>query len=82
VKHFTIQVVNNPLKGINSALVIAGSDRRGTDTGVFELSQQAGVSPWYWWADVPAKKEKKNIFKEAELQIRISFCKIQGYFHQ
>src|SRR5689334_21557248 len=53
---FTIQVVSNPLKGISNALVIAGSDRRGTAYGVFELSKQAGVSPWYWWADVPIKK--------------------------
>ncbi|MEO7312271.1 MAG: glycosyl hydrolase 115 family protein [Chitinophagaceae bacterium] len=37
-------------------LVIAGSDRRGTAYGVLELSKQIGVSPWYWWADVPIKK--------------------------
>lgn len=37
-------------------LLIAGSDRRGTAYGVFEISKQAGVSPWYWWADVPVKK--------------------------
>ena len=49
-----------------SNLVIAGSDRRGTAYGVFEISKQLGVSPWYWWADVPVKKRgnlyiKKNI---------------------
>lgn len=38
-------------------LIIAGSDRRGTAYGVFELSKQIGVSPWYWWADVPTKKQ-------------------------
>lgn len=37
-------------------LVIAGNDRRGTAFGVFELSKKIGVSPWYWWADVPVKK--------------------------
>jgi len=46
---FTLQVVQHPFKGIDNALVIAGSDRRGTAYGVFELSKQAGVSPWYWW---------------------------------
>jgi hypothetical protein len=45
------------LPGVPSALVIVGSDRRGTAFGVYELSQAIGVSPWYWWADVtPAKK--------------------------
>ena len=38
---------------VNRQLVIAGSDRRGTIYGVYELSQQMGVSPWYDWADVP-----------------------------
>ena len=55
---YTIQVVEAPFKGISSALVIAGSDRRGTAYGVFDLSQQMGVSPWYWWADVPVKSKK------------------------
>ena len=35
---------------------IAGSDRRGTIYGIYELSRQAGVSPWYYWADVPVGK--------------------------
>ena len=40
----------------SSAIVIAGSDRRGTVYGIYELSRQLGVSPWYWWADAPVKK--------------------------
>ena len=34
-------------------LVIAGSDKRGTIYGIYDVSQRIGVSPWYWWADVP-----------------------------
>ena len=37
------------------ALVIVGSDRRGTAFGVFEVSRAIGVSPWSWWADVPVR---------------------------
>lgn len=37
-------------------IVVAGSDKRGTIYGVYELSRQLGVSPWYWWADVPVQK--------------------------
>ncbi len=51
---FQSQVVDKPFKGISKALVIAGSDRRGTAFGVFDLSEQIGVSPFNWWADVPA----------------------------
>ncbi|MFO1478030.1 MAG: glycosyl hydrolase 115 family protein, partial [Verrucomicrobiota bacterium] len=50
---FLLQVVRDPEPGIASALVIAGSDKRGTIYGVYEVSEQSGVSPWYWWADVP-----------------------------
>jgi hypothetical protein len=48
---YLITTVANPLPGVSSALVIAGSDRRGTAYGVFEVSRAIGVSPWYWWAD-------------------------------
>jgi Glycosyl hydrolase family 115/Gylcosyl hydrolase family 115 C-terminal domain len=58
--HIT-QVVQNPAPGIEKALVIAGSDKRGTIYGIYELSAQIGVSPWYWWADVPVK-QRKNLF--------------------
>ncbi|RYD23079.1 MAG: hypothetical protein EOP88_05590 [Verrucomicrobiaceae bacterium] len=47
-----IVTVKNPLPGVESGLVIAGSDRRGTAFGVFDLSETIGVSPWVWWADV------------------------------
>src|SRR4030042_3683726 len=50
---FMIQVIKNPAPGIEKALVIAGSDKRGTIYGIYEISAQIGVSPWYWWADVP-----------------------------
>lgn len=49
---YTLAVINNPLPGIPRALVIAGSDTRGTAFGVFELCRLIGVSPFTWWADV------------------------------
>ena len=52
---FIIETVEHPLPGVERALVIAGSDKRGTIYGIYELSQQIGVSPWYWWADVPVR---------------------------
>jgi hypothetical protein len=52
-----IQVVQHPLPGVARGLVIAGSDKRGTIYGIYDLSEQIGVSPWYWWADVPVKRQ-------------------------
>ncbi len=52
-----IQVVPHPLPGVARGLVIVGSDKRGTIYGIYDLSEQIGVSPWYWWADVPVKHQ-------------------------
>ena len=49
---------------VDNQLIIAGSDRRGTIYGIYELSQQLGVSPWYYWADVPIKKHEKAYIKK------------------
>ena len=43
---------------------ITGSDKRGAIYGIYELSRQAGVSPWYWWADVPVVKHSKIWLKQ------------------
>ena len=54
---FVVQVVPKPQPGIDQALVIAGSDKRGTIYGIYDVSSQIGVSPWHWWADVPVRKQ-------------------------
>ncbi len=60
---YILQVVPAPCKGVEEALVIAGSDRRGTIYGIYELGEQMGVSPWYWWADVPIRKQENVYIK-------------------
>lgn len=55
---YTTRVINKPSPGVDWALVIAGSDRRGTIYGLYTLSEQMGVSPWHFWADVPYKTKK------------------------
>ena len=47
------QVVDDPLPGVRRALVIAGSDQRGTIFGAYDVSRRIGVSPWHFWDDVP-----------------------------
>jgi hypothetical protein len=53
---FLLQTVRDPMPGVAEALVIAGSDKRGTIYGIYDLSERAGVSPWYWWADAPVPR--------------------------
>jgi hypothetical protein len=53
---FVQQEIRRPAPNVDSALVIAGSDKRGTLYGMLDLSRRIGVSPWYWWADVPVHR--------------------------
>ncbi len=50
---FVIQTIDAPFTGTKRALVISGSDKRGTMYGMYDLSSRMGVSAWHWWADVP-----------------------------
>lgn len=61
---FIIQNISNPFPGVSEAIVIAGSDKRGTIYGIYEMSQQIGVSPWYYWADIPVEKKENLYFKK------------------
>jgi len=61
---FVVETIDHPLPDVDRALVIAGSDKRGTIYGLYDLSEQSGVSPWYWWADVPIAHHA-NLFVKA-----------------
>ncbi|OXU13992.1 glycosyl hydrolase 115 family protein [Sedimentisphaera salicampi] len=83
---FVLTVVQEPFEGVSKALVIAGSDPRGTAFGVFELSQMMGVSPWIWWADVPAEQRNEfqlsdNFYKtdKPDVKYRAIFINDEGW---
>lgn len=72
---FYITTVSNPLKNVEQALVIAGSDKRGTIYGIYEFCAQIGVSPWYWWADVPVVEQsyigiRPGLFTDGEPKVK------------
>lgn len=61
-ERYSLRVLNKPLKNITQALVVAGSDVRGTAYGAFAVSEKIGVTPWYWWADaVPARRKTLSL---------------------
>ena len=77
---FLVQVVARPLPGIESALVICGSDRRGTVFGIYDLSEQIGVSPWYYWADVSARHHDRIFIKAGRYVQGEPAVKYRGIF--
>lgn len=58
---YIIQVVKEPMEGVEEALVIAGSDKRGAIYGIYQISEAIGVSPWVWWADSTPVKQKELV---------------------
>lgn len=77
---YLITTVKQPLPGIDEAVVIAGSDKRGTIYGIYELSTQMGVSPWYYWADVPVEKRDAIYIKEGTYTDGEPAVKYRGIF--
>ena len=76
---YQIQTVQSERDG-SQALVIAGSDKRGAAYGVFELSKWIGVSPWYWWADVPVKRKTALYVKGSVNLVEAPSVKYRGIF--
>ncbi|MFD7935764.1 glycosyl hydrolase 115 family protein [Streptomyces sp. NPDC059755] len=74
------QVVEHPAPGVDRALVIAGSDRRGTVYGIYDTSERIGVSPWYWWADVPVEQRDAVSVPAGPFERREPSVRYRGVF--
>ncbi|BEJ01309.1 hypothetical protein CcaverHIS631_0511660 [Cutaneotrichosporon cavernicola] len=78
---FDARVISRPIDGIDEALVITGSDRRGTIYALYTLSEHMGVSPWYWWADVPPTQHETVAFRRDAVHAHgPPTVKYRGYF--
>ncbi|MDD4990982.1 MAG: glycosyl hydrolase 115 family protein [Paludibacter sp.] len=77
---FSLSVVSNPFPGVDNALVIFGSDPRGTAYGVFELSRLMGVSPMVWWADVTPKSRSSIYITAGESIVGPPTVQYRGIF--
>lgn len=77
---YLVQLVRNPLPGVDKALVIVGSDRRGAAYGLLSVSRTIGVSPWYWWADAPIVKKDQLHLKVDKYISKEPTVKYRGIF--
>lgn len=77
---FAFKTIDKPLGNISKAFVIAGSDARGTAYGVFTLSEKIGVSPLYWWGDVPTKQQKELTLTQDDFISSPPSVKFRGIF--
>jgi hypothetical protein len=77
---FMIQTIESPYPGVEKALVIVGSDKRGTIYGIYDISKNIGISPWYWWADVPVVKQESLYVKDGRYVFESPKVKYRGIF--
>ncbi|HEY4108897.1 glycosyl hydrolase 115 family protein [Puia sp.] len=77
---YTRITLRTPTPNVDEALVIAGSDRRGTAYGVFDLSRQLGISPWNYWADVPVPHKDQLFYKKGIVTSDGPAVKYRGLF--
>lgn len=79
-ERYIITTVSEPVPGVRQALVIAGSDRRGTAFGAFSVSESIGVSPWVWWADVAPDRRDNLVISRARYVSKSPSVKYRGIF--
>ncbi|MEH7419154.1 glycosyl hydrolase 115 family protein [Neobacillus drentensis] len=78
---FLFQVINDPFEGVEKALVIAGSDKRGTIYGLFHLSELLGVSPLVDWSDVkPRRKDSFSLSENYQYISKEPSVRYRGFF--
>jgi hypothetical protein len=73
-------IVDHPMPGVRRALVLAGSDKRGTIFAIYDLSEQIGVSPWYWWADVRVPHKDALFVEPGRYLQAVPAVKYRGIF--
>lgn len=66
---YRIQLIERPVAGVDQALVIAGSDKRGTIYGIYRISEMIGVSPWVYWGDVVPEKKPHLTLSASQLDM-------------
>ena len=79
-ERYTLRLVDRPGHGLRKALVIAGSDRRGTAYGLLSVSRAIGVNPWYWWADAPVERRDRVTLRVADYTSPTPSVKYRGIF--
>lgn len=79
---YQIRVVEQPFPGVDRAVVVIGSDKRGTMYGLYYISEKIGVSPWVYWGDVMPAQRPEIVLSIDQLHVESKepFIKYRGFF--
>lgn len=76
---FIIETIQDIETG-EDQFVIVGSDTRGAIFGVYDFTEKIGVSPWYWWMDVPIQKHEEIYVKRGRYVQGEPSVQYRGFF--
>lgn len=68
------------IQTVGATLYIVGTDRRGTIFGVYDLCEAIGVSPWWWFADVPIRRRGHVTVRSGTLACDYPSIRYRGIF--
>lgn len=77
---YVMETVHKPFAGVDKALVIAGSDKRGTIYGIYKVSEMIGVSAWAWWADSVPVRRTELIISDGKIVTKQPSVQYRGIF--
>lgn len=77
---YLFKIIDKPTSKIKKAFIITGTNPRGTAYGVYAISERIGVSPWYWWADVPVVKQNELVLTQDLFKSKVPSVKYRGIF--
>jgi hypothetical protein len=77
---YVMETIDKPFQGVEKALVIAGSDKRGSIYGIYKLSELIGVSAWVWWADSYPKKRVELLIADGRIETKEPSVQYRGIF--
>lgn len=78
---YRVESVPSAAAPVEQALVIAGSDERGTMFGLYAFAEQyLGVDPLYFWADRPPERRERLAWPEIRIAGAEPTFKYRGWF--
>jgi len=77
---YLLKIIDKPSSQIKKAFIVTGTNPRGTAFGVYAISERIGVSPWYWWADVPIIKQKELVLTQNSFRSKAPSVEYRGIF--
>ncbi|MFI3290017.1 MAG: glycosyl hydrolase 115 family protein [Rikenellaceae bacterium] len=77
---YILRTVKSPIKGVDKAMIVVGSDALGAVYGTYNISEMIGVSPLYWWCDLLPNRQSKVVLDDCDIAPHQPTVRYRGIF--